>query len=88
MQPFIYCASASRVIFGSGSVGRAPDEIDRLAAKRVFVIGTPSALGPVSPVLAQLGARVAGIFDRPEPHVPAGLAEEARKKEKRMRQKI
>ena len=34
MQPFIYCASASRVIFGSGSVGRAPDEIDRLAAKR------------------------------------------------------
>ena len=55
MQPFIYCASASRVIFGSGSVGRAPDEIDRLAAKRVFVIGTPSALGPVSPVLAQLG---------------------------------
>ena len=79
MQPFIYCASASRVIFGSGSVGRAPDEIDRLAAKRVFVIGTPSALGPVSPVLAQLGARVAGIFDRPEPHVPAGLAEEARR---------
>ena len=70
MQPFIYCASASRVIFGSGSVGRAPDEIDRLAAKRVFVIGTPSALGPVSPVLAQLGARVAGIFDRPEPTRP------------------
>ena len=62
-----------------GLRGRAPDEIDRPAAKRVFVIGTPSALGPVSPVLAQLGARVAGIFDRPEPHVPAGLAEEARR---------
>jgi len=56
-----------------------PEEVDRLNAKRVFVIGTPSALDAVRPVLAQLGARVAGIFDRPEPHVPAALAEEARR---------
>ena len=32
MQPVHLLRLASRVIFGSGSVGRAPDEIDRLAA--------------------------------------------------------
>ena len=33
----------------------------------------------IAALKTQLGARVAGIFDRPEPHVPAGLAEEARR---------
>ena len=59
-------------------VGRAPDEIDRLAAKRVFVIGTPSALGPVSPVLAQPAASP-GSSTGPTPRPGRAIAEEARR---------
>ncbi|WP_028604005.1 maleylacetate reductase [Ottowia thiooxydans] len=79
MRPFIYSAPASRVIFGPGVLSCLPETLDRLGLTRTLVIGTPSALSAVRSMLVQLGARVAGLFDRPVSHVPLVLAEEARR---------
>jgi alcohol dehydrogenase class IV len=84
MQPFVYEALPSRVVFGVGSLQKLPEEIDRLGATRALVLCTPEQRAIGADVVVMLGARSAGVFDGAVMHVPAEVAAAARDKAKRV----
>ncbi|MBV9744513.1 MAG: iron-containing alcohol dehydrogenase, partial [Acidobacteriia bacterium] len=81
---FVYQVLPSRVIFGAGSLNRLPEEIERLGASKALVLSTPEQRQTASDVLARLGPRGAGLFDRAVMHVPIKTAEAARENARRL----
>jgi len=75
---FVYQSQPSRVVFGEGSLAKAPEEIERLGASRVLVIATPGRKKLAEELAARLGSKAVGVFDRAVMHVPAETAEEGR----------
>jgi maleylacetate reductase len=75
---FVFEASPARVVFGRKSFDKTSEEIDQLGAARVLIIATRGRQKLVSELRAQLGSKVAGIFDRAVMHVPIETAEAAR----------
>jgi maleylacetate reductase len=65
------------VIFGAGSVKRLADEVERLGVRRALVLCTPGQRGPAEDIIARLGARAVGIYDRAVMHVPVASIEDA-----------
>ena len=43
MHSFVYEALPARVIFGSGTLSRIAEEIERLGLRRALVLSTPAA---------------------------------------------
>ncbi len=84
MNPFVYVAQPSRVIFGAGSVSQLGREIERLGAKRALVLSTPEQADMARRVAELLGDRAAGIFAKAVMHVPIESAREARDEAKRL----
>lgn len=78
MNPFVYMAQPSRVIFGQGALARLPEEIVALGAEKALVLSTPEQRATAENVAALLGPRAVGIFDRAVMHVPIETAREAR----------
>ena len=78
MNPFIYTSPPARVVFGPGSLAHLEREIELLGARRALVLCTPEQTGIARQVLARLGDRGAGLFDRAAMHVPIEVARQAR----------
>jgi alcohol dehydrogenase class IV len=83
VAPFTYETAPSRVVFGLGSLGKVPEEIERLGVKRVLILTTPGRKKSGEELAARLGAKAAGVFGAAVMHVPvetadAGRAEAAR----------
>lgn len=78
MKRFTYQSLPSRVVFGAGSLAELPQEIDAMGAHRALVLCTPEQRGMAERVVALLGERAAGVFDRAVMHVPIETAREAR----------
>jgi len=76
---FLFESSPSRVVFGLGSLEKAPEEIDRLGATRVLILTTPGRKKLGDEMAARLGAKVVGVLDQAVMHVPAEIAEAARR---------
>jgi maleylacetate reductase len=75
MRSFTYDALPGRVVFGVGAAGRLAEEVDRLGASRLLLVGSKRAVeGPAE----QLGGRVAGSFTDTRQHVPDETAQAAR----------
>jgi maleylacetate reductase len=74
---FVYDALPMRVVFGAGTLGQLPEEIDRLGLKRVLVLSTPAQRALADAVMSLLGDRAAGTFDRARMHVPVSTVEDA-----------
>jgi alcohol dehydrogenase class IV len=81
---FVYQASPSRVLFGVGSFGKVPEEIDRLGAKRALIITTPGRRKLGEELAARLGSKAAGVFHRAVMHVPIETAEAGRAEAERL----
>jgi maleylacetate reductase len=79
MRQFTYAGTSPRVVFGAGAVARLAEEIDRLGAKRALLLVTPGRSASVRTLLASLGERLAGIYDRATMHVPVEIAVDARR---------
>jgi alcohol dehydrogenase class IV len=77
MQPFIYEALPSRVIFGTGTLARLGDEVDRLGLRRVLVLSTPPQQSDAERLAASLGDRAAGVFAEATMHTPVEVTERA-----------
>ncbi|RCW71735.1 maleylacetate reductase [Pseudorhodoferax soli] len=77
-RPFTYESRAQRVLFGPGMLAQAPDELDRLGARKALVLCTAPQRAQAEQVAALLGPRAAGIFDGAVMHVPMASAEAAR----------
>ena len=76
---FTYAGTSPRVVFGAGAVARLAEEIDRLGTKRALLLVTPGRSASVRALLAGLGERLAGIYDRAAMHVPVEIAADARR---------
>jgi maleylacetate reductase len=72
---FTYVSHPARVIFGSGTLGQLPDEVDRLNAKRALILSTAAQQGDAEALVDRLGSRVAGIFPGAVMHTPVDVSE-------------
>jgi maleylacetate reductase len=75
MTPFTYEEVGGRVVFGSGTLGRLPQELDALGAATVLLVAGDRH---ARPILDLLGDRVVGHFRAVVQHVPEAAAAEAR----------
>src|SRR6185437_6942711 len=66
-----------RVIFGSGTLGAAADEIKRLGGKRALVLTTPQQEAEGRRLGASLGSLFAGSFAGATMHTPVDVTEQA-----------
>ena len=76
--------SVSRVVFGMGALEKAPEEIDRLGAKRALILTTPGRKKRGDEMAARLGARAVGVFASAVMHVPVDIAEAGRQEAARL----
>ncbi|MFE6886966.1 maleylacetate reductase [Streptomyces sp. NPDC057694] len=67
----------ARVLLGPGARHSVPDECERLGARRVLLVSTPSAASPADELADALGARLAARFGRPAAHTPVAVTADA-----------
>ncbi|GAQ03430.1 maleylacetate reductase [Aspergillus lentulus] len=77
MDSFEYNANPGRVIFGSGTIQKLPDEIARLNLKAPLVLSTPQQVGHAEAVKSVLKGQVAGIFSEATMHTPTHITDKA-----------
>jgi maleylacetate reductase len=77
MQTFIYQALPARVVFGTGTLSKLGDEVERLGLRRVLVLATPPQRNEAERLAEMLGARTAGVFTDATMHTPVDVTERA-----------
>lgn len=77
MQPFIYNALPSRVIFGFGTLAQVADEIRALGCSRALVLTTPFQRESGEALVAQLGDLAVGLYDNATMHTPVEVTRDA-----------
>ncbi len=75
---FVAQHGPTRVVFGAGTRDTLSDEVTRLGATRVLVVGTPGRKDDLDAIKLTLGDRVVGSLAIAAQHVPRDLAEQAR----------
>jgi alcohol dehydrogenase class IV len=78
VHTFTYDQLPSRVIFGTGSLARLRDEIERLGARHALILSTPGRRSDAERASADLGSLSAGVFAEAVMHVPIETAQAAR----------
>ena len=73
MIPFIYDALPARIMFGSGTVGQIPAELQRLGCSRAIVVSTPEQHETAAGIASLLDVASAGVFARAAMHTPADV---------------
>jgi maleylacetate reductase len=77
MKTFTYQSAPMRVLFGAGTLGQLPAELERLGISRALILSTPHQEGMAADVAATLGDRAAGIFAQAAMHTPLDVTERA-----------
>ncbi len=77
MDPFTYTARPARIVFGSGTLARVGDEVERLGCRRALVLSTPQQQGDAEHLRDRLGAACVGIFPGAVMHTPVEVTERA-----------
>lgn len=77
MQPFVYNALPSRVIFGTGTISRLKSEVERAACRRAFLLSTPEQADSLHRIAESLGPLAAGTFTQAAMHTPTDVTERA-----------
>jgi maleylacetate reductase len=70
---FLYTAHQSRVIFGSGTRARVPEELDRLGISRAAVLATPVQADLAAEFARDIGARAALVYPGAAMHTPTNV---------------
>jgi len=78
-QSFEYNANPGRVIFGSGSLKKLPDEVARLNLKAPLLLSTPQQIKQAESLKAILNGKVAGLFTEATMHTPSHITDKALK---------
>ena len=71
MEPFVYQSQAQRIVFGSGTLAAAGEELARLGCSRAFVLTTPQQSESAEDLARNLGAHCVGRVHR-RGHAHAG----------------
>jgi len=80
MDAFEYNANPGRVIFGSGSIKKLPDEVKRLNKSKPLLLSTPQQADHVKalePILKDGGITPAGLFSDATMHTPTHVTDKA-----------
>ncbi|CAN7379030.1 maleylacetate reductase [Mesorhizobium sp. LjNodule214] len=77
MDNFTFPGLATRVVFGSGTMARAGEEVRRLGHDKVLVLSTPHQEADARRLAASLGDLAAGIFAGAVMHTPVEVTEKA-----------
>lgn len=75
---FTYEALPMRVVFGTGSLRRLPQEVERLSLRRLLVLSTPGQRALAEHAAGLLGDACVALFTGARTHVPVEVAEAAR----------
>ncbi len=72
MDEFSYQSYAQEVLFGSGSLSKLGEALDRYGSRKVLLCtnGSMRRAGHAAALEAALGDRLAAVFDETQPHVP------------------
>ncbi|MFD1880671.1 maleylacetate reductase [Paracoccus pacificus] len=79
MRDFTYIGLPARVVFGSGTIARLPDEVGRLGIRRAMVLTTPHQEAEGREIAAMLGESAAHLFTGATMHTPVSVTEAALK---------
>ena len=80
MESFEYNANPGRIVFGSGSINKLPEELSRLNKSKPLLLSTPNQkqlVQKIEPVLRNASIRIACVFDRAAMHTPLHITNEA-----------
>jgi maleylacetate reductase len=77
MESFVYEGHPGRTLFGTGTLGRLSEEIDRLGLQRLVLISGPQQEATLQDVAGRLGGRVAGLFAQAAMHTPTDVTAKA-----------
>lgn len=81
MDAFEYQSNPSRVIFGSGTINRVPDELVRLNLSKPLILCTPQQVGQAETLRDILAGNsklaVAGLFSEAAMHTPVEVTDRA-----------
>ena len=72
---FEYQASPSRIVFGSGTLQKIPDELRRINSTNPLLLCTPQQIDQAESVKTVLDNQVAGIFTEAAMHTPVEVTE-------------
>ena len=64
-QAFTYDALPGRVVFGSGSLAKLPEQLDALGLKRAMVLTTPPQADSGQKLVDLIGARGRALYQSP-----------------------
>ncbi len=79
MDPFIYDALPTRVVFGAGTRAQLAAELERLGCRRALVLATPQQDAQAHEIAALAPDRIAGIHTGACMHTPVEVTEAALK---------
>jgi alcohol dehydrogenase class IV len=77
MDSFEYSPNPGRVVFGSGTLQKLPEEISRLNLSAPLLLSTPQQTGQVEALKNVLNGKIAGIFSNATMHTPTDVTEKA-----------
>jgi maleylacetate reductase len=77
MRPFVHTSRPSRVLFGSGTVGRLRTEIEQLGCTRILLLSTPAVATASERVRQELGDLLTAEFEGAAMHTPVAVTEQA-----------
>ena len=77
IRDFVYQGSPQRVVFGSGTLARLPDELSRLGIKRALVLSTAGHKSEAERVASLIRPASVGVFADARMHTPAEVTEAA-----------
>jgi len=77
MEPFVYNATAVRVVFGTGTRATLADEIVRLGRSRAMILATPQQEADARGLGETIGPLFAGLFPGAVMHTPVEVTEAA-----------
>ena len=77
MRSFVFPGLTTRVVFGSGTISAAGDEVRRLGHRRAMVLSTPPQESQGQELLDKLGDLGAGLFADATMHTPTDVTARA-----------
>jgi alcohol dehydrogenase class IV len=77
MESFVYSANPGRVIFGSGTLQKLPEEVERLNLSAPLILSTARQVRLAERVKEVLSGKIAGIFSEATMHTPTNVTEKA-----------
>jgi alcohol dehydrogenase class IV len=77
MNPFVYEAQPQRIVFGSGTLAAAGEELIRLGCSRALVLSTPQQAESAAALARNLGDHCAGTYTKAAMHTPIEITTEA-----------